>query len=104
MQHLTASPGHPAGQDSIASTSKTSPYTPLRLLLHLSNPPSDKLLTQNTVEATKSQFLNSLKEADFVRWRNTKRVTGLREVDLEAGWDGILNGELHRNGQCPNVS
>lgn len=45
----------------------------------------------NSIEVCRSQWLNQVKEADFVRWRNTNRVTNLRRVDLEAGWDGIVN-------------
>lgn len=76
----------------LPSSSELSP-TPrvISLLLHLSNPPKDRLLMPNSIEVCKSQWLNQVKEADFVRWRNTNRVTNLRRVDLEAGWDGILN-------------
>jgi len=50
-------------------------------------------MLSNTVEACKTQFVNQVKEGDFVRWGNTKRVTGLRRADLEAGWDGLVQGE-----------
>ncbi|KAK1921517.1 autophagy protein Apg5-domain-containing protein [Papiliotrema laurentii] len=66
---------------------------PLRLVLHLKNPPSDKLLVPNSLEACKNHFVNSLKEADFVKWRNTNKVTSLRKVDLDAGWDGIVQDD-----------
>ncbi|WVQ76116.1 hypothetical protein IAR50_005759 [Cryptococcus sp. DSM 104548] len=66
----------------------------LRLVLHLSKPPADKLLMSNDLATCKSQWLNQVKEADFVRWRNTTRVTNLRKVDLEAGWDGIVSGDF----------
>ncbi|CAD6586504.1 MAG: autophagy protein 5 [Tremellales sp. Tagirdzhanova-0007] len=65
----------------------------LRLLLHLSSPPTDKLMMSNSVEACKTQFINQVKEADFVRWRSTSKVTGLRRADLEAGWDGIIQDD-----------
>lgn len=76
----------------LPSSTELSP-TPrvISLLLHLSNPPQERLLMPNSIEVCKSQWLNQVKEADFVRWRNTNRVTNLRRVDLEAGWDGILN-------------
>lgn len=48
----------------------------------------------NSIEACKTQFVNQVKEGDFVRWGNTKKVTGLRRADLEAGWDGIVQGML----------
>lgn len=75
-------------------TSSKTPVKPLSLILHLTNPPTEKLLVQNTVEACKSHYVNALKEADFVKWRNTNKVTSLRKVDLDAGWEGIVQGEL----------
>lgn len=47
----------------------------------------------NSPEACQTQFLNALKEADFVRWRNTNKVTNMRRADLESGWEGIVKGE-----------
>ncbi|GFZ47638.1 Autophagy protein 5 [Saitozyma sp. JCM 24511] len=70
-----------------------SPPQPLRLLLHLSHPPADKLLVSSSPEACRTQWINQLKEADFVRWRNTAKVTSLRKGDLEAGWDGIIQDD-----------
>lgn len=88
---------HPAAT-STASLSAPGPskptFQPLRLLLHLSKPPIDKLMMPNTIESCKAQFMNQLREADFVRWRNTSRVTNLRRPDLDAGWDGIVHGKL----------
>ncbi|WVQ81671.1 autophagy protein 5 [Cryptococcus sp. DSM 104549] len=66
----------------------------LNLLLHLSSPPQDRLLMPNSIDTCKSQWLNQVKEADFVRWRNTSRVTSLRRGDLEAGWDGIVQDDF----------
>ena len=92
--HSTISRPHlPSFITSASSSSSSSTPRPLRLILHLSNPPNEKLLLPNNVEACKTQFLNQLKEADFVRWRNTNKVTSLRRADLEAGWDGIVQGE-----------
>ena len=73
--------------------SSTSQPRALRLLLHLSAPPIEKLLMPNSIAACKTQFINQVKEADFVRWRNTNKVTSLRRADLEAGWDGIVQGD-----------
>ncbi len=76
-------------------TASSSKPRHLRLLLHLSSPPVDKLLLMpSSVEACQTQFINQVKEADFVRWRNTNKVTSLRRADLEAGWDGIVQGEF----------
>lgn len=77
----------------VASTTPAKHPT-LRLILHLSQPPADKLLMPNTVEACQTQFINALKEADFVRWRNTNKVTNMRRADLESGWEGIFKGAL----------
>lgn len=76
-----------------SSSSSSSTPRPLRLILHLTTPPSDKLLMPSSIDACKSQFNNNLKEADFVRWRNTNKVTSLRRADLEAGWEGIVQGK-----------
>lgn len=74
-----------------AGPSNPSPR-PLKLLLHLSNPPHDKLMMPSSVDNCKTQWLNQLREADFVKYRNTARVTAMRKADLDAGWDGLLQG------------
>lgn len=33
--------------------------------------------------------MNQLKEADFIRWGNTRRMVGLRKVDQDGLWEGI---------------
>ena len=81
----------PSSSSSSSSTSTT--INPLRLRLHLSNPPNDKLNLSNDIEQCRSSWLNQVKEADFVRWRNTSRSTGLRRGEFDAGWEGIYNGE-----------
>ncbi|KAJ7712780.1 autophagy protein Apg5-domain-containing protein [Mycena maculata] len=63
--------------------------TPLRLILHLASPPTDKLLLSPSAESCKQAFMGQLKEADFIRWGNTKRITGLRKVDQDGLWEGI---------------
>lgn len=75
-------------------TATPSAAKPLRLVLHLTGAPSDKLIVPKGIEACKTQFVNQVKEADFVRWGNTKRVTSLRRGDLEAGWDGVVGGDF----------
>ncbi|ORX38891.1 autophagy protein Apg5-domain-containing protein [Kockovaella imperatae] len=91
ISRSAASSSDPTASSSTSASSSKS--RPLRLLLHLSNPPADKLLLNNTVEACKTQYINQVKEADFVRWRNTTKVTNLRRADLEAGWDGIVQDD-----------
>ncbi|EJD02724.1 autophagy protein 5 [Fomitiporia mediterranea MF3/22] len=63
--------------------------TPLRLILHLAAPPTDKLLLSPSIEACKQAFMGQLKEADFLRWGNTKRMTGLRQAEQDGIWEGI---------------
>jgi len=40
-------------------------------------------------EACKQAFMGQLKEADFIRWGNTKRITGLRKVEQDGIWESI---------------
>ncbi|KAH8119041.1 autophagy protein 5 [Phellopilus nigrolimitatus] len=63
--------------------------TPLRLILHLAAPPTERLLLSPSIEACKQAFMGQLKEADFLRWGNTKRMTGLRQAEQDGIWDGI---------------
>ncbi|KAJ7622824.1 autophagy protein Apg5-domain-containing protein [Mycena polygramma] len=71
------------------ASSSASMATPLRLILHLASPPTDKLLLSPSAESCKQAFMGQLKEADFIRWGNTKRITGLRKVDQDGLWEGI---------------
>ncbi|KAF8647130.1 hypothetical protein AX16_006961 [Volvariella volvacea WC 439] len=79
----------------ISSTIKTtvsplsSTAVPLKLTLHLASPPTDKLLLTPNAEACKQAFMGQLKEADFIRWGNTKRMTGLRKQDQDGIWEGL---------------
>lgn len=72
-----------------ASTSARVQAVPLRLILHLASPPTDKLLLSPSAEACKQAFMGQLKEADFLRWGNTKRMTGLRKAEQDGMWEGI---------------
>ena len=72
-----------------ASGSARSQAVPLRLVLHLASPPIDKLLLAPSAEACKQAFMGQLKEADFLRWGNTKRMTGLRKAEQDGMWEGI---------------
>lgn len=40
-------------------------------------------------EALKQSFMAQLKEADFLRWGSTKRVTGLRKAEQDGIWDAL---------------
>ena len=70
-------------------TASMSQPTPLKLILHLASPPTDKLLLSPSAEACKQAFMGQLKEADFMRWGNTKRMTGLRKAEQDGMWEGV---------------
>ncbi|EIW82563.1 autophagy protein 5 [Coniophora puteana RWD-64-598 SS2] len=72
-----------------SSLPNTLAVQPLRLTLHLTSPPTDKLLMAPSAEACKQAFMGQLKEADFLRWGNTKRMTGLRKAEQDGMWEGI---------------
>lgn len=76
-----------------ASTSAHVQSVPLRLILHLASPPTDKLLLAPSPEACKQAFMGQLKEADFLRWGSTKRMTGLRKAEQDGIWEGIKDRE-----------
>ena len=65
----------------------------MRLVLHLVSPPTDKLLLSPSAEACKLAFMGQMKEADFIRWGNTKRMTGLRKAEQDGLWEGIKERE-----------
>ena len=67
----------------------TSDPVPLRLVLHLAQLPTDKLLLVPNADACKQAFMGQLKEADFIRWGSTKRMTSLRKAEQDGIWEGI---------------
>ncbi|KAG6862284.1 hypothetical protein C0995_015981 [Termitomyces sp. Mi166 len=75
--------------NSVRPSSSHPQPAPMRLVLHLASPPTEKLLQSPSAEACKLAFIGQLKEADFIRWGNTKRMTGLRKVDQDGIWEGI---------------
>lgn len=46
-------------------------------------------------EACKQAFMGQLKEADFIRWGNTKRITGLRKAEQDGLWESIKERTSH---------
>ena len=68
-------------------------HEPLEVILHTRTPPSDKLLLGPSVDACRTNFMNLVKEADFVRWGSTRRVTQLRKVDQDALWEGVVQSQ-----------
>ncbi|KAH7100397.1 autophagy protein 5 [Auriculariales sp. MPI-PUGE-AT-0066] len=71
------------------STSVSPAVASAPLTLHLAAPPTDKLLLSPSIDACKQAFMGQLKEADFLRWGSTKRVTGLRKPEQDGLWDGV---------------
>lgn len=61
----------------------------MRVILHLVSPPIEKLMLAPSQEACKQAFMGQLKEADFIRWGNTKRITGLRKAEQDGIWESI---------------
>lgn len=68
---------------------------PLRLTLHLipQDRPALGLALSNSLEACRIAYMSALKEGDFVRWGNTKRVNGLKRGDQDALWSSLLSSE-----------
>lgn len=66
---------------------------PLQLTLHLRDLPLEKIPIGPSLDACRANFMNMVKEADFVRWGSTRRVTALRKVDQDALWEGIVRRE-----------
>lgn len=80
----------PQSSSSLTWTTGPKPRAvPLKLILHLASAPTEKLLLGPGVDACKAAFMGQLKEGDFVRWGNTKRVTALRKADQDGIWDGV---------------
>ncbi|KAG5220477.1 autophagy protein [Salix suchowensis] len=50
---------------------------------------SEDGIPMKCVEACKQAFMGQLKEADFIRWGNTKRMTSLRKAEQDGIWEGI---------------
>ena len=45
--------------------------------------------------------MGQLKEADFIRWGNTKRMTSLRKAEQDGIWEGIKEREFSPSpGPC----
>ena len=74
---------------SVASLRQTATPT-LDLTLHLVSAPPDRLPHCASAETCKASFMNSLKEADFVRFGSTRRVTSLTRRDQDGLWDALL--------------
>lgn len=48
--------------------------------------------------------MGQMKEADFIRWGNTKRMTGLRKAEQDGLWEGIKERTFISYQQISGVS
>ncbi|GAA6028924.1 hypothetical protein JCM8097_001508 [Rhodosporidiobolus ruineniae] len=69
---------------------------PWRIVLHLREPPTGELVVGNRVEDARVGFMAMVKEADYVRWGSTKRVTNLRKEQQDALWDGVVQNNFDK--------
>ena len=78
-----------AAQSTMLGQTYPQPVYPLRMILHLAAPPPDKIFQNMTSETCKQAFMGQIKEADFLRWGTTKRVTGLRKAEQDGMWEAL---------------
>ncbi|BGP18711.1 autophagy protein 5 [Rhodosporidiobolus nylandii] len=69
---------------------------PWRITLHLREPPMAELVVGNRVEDARTGFMAMVKEADYVRWGSTKRVTNLRKEQQDALWAGVMQNNFDK--------
>ncbi|PWN87026.1 hypothetical protein FA10DRAFT_269630 [Acaromyces ingoldii] len=81
-------------QQSQQQSQPQGPPIPWRLTLRLRNPPLDKLHSTAGLASCRASFMSMLKEADFVRYGSTKRVTNLRKSDQDQLWDGVVQHDF----------
>ncbi|GHJ90058.1 hypothetical protein NliqN6_6460 [Naganishia liquefaciens] len=85
-------------------TRHINPPSPLRLLLHLKprrveGAPTSISSPSNSEESCRIAFISLLKEADYIRWGNTRRITGLRRADLESAWEGVAEHDYETHSR-----
>lgn len=88
---------HTAHASSPKSSHEQQQLLPFHITLHLSSPPLDRLFHTPSIEMSRSNFMNMIKEADFVRCGNTRRVTALKRVDQDALWESVVERKFHRS-------
>ncbi|KAK9238051.1 autophagy protein Apg5-domain-containing protein [Lipomyces kononenkoae] len=64
-------------------------HLPWTLILHHSQYPSDILLRLASDSALKEQWMNRVKEADFIRRGNANAVMSLSKTDSDEMWAGV---------------
>jgi autophagy-related protein 5 len=89
LYDLYASPSSP----SPSITTNHDPHNrqlPFRLVCHFSDYPSDQLvLLDEELKALHDAFINSVKEADFVRNGTAKGIMSLSKEDSTGLWDAV---------------
>ncbi|KAG0152003.1 hypothetical protein CROQUDRAFT_712616 [Cronartium quercuum f. sp. fusiforme G11] len=80
----------------VASLPPSSLSLPLQVTVHLAPPPLEKLLLPNNVDVCRDAFMSQVKEADFVRWGSTRRVTNLRQREAESLWEGLSQHDFDK--------
>ncbi|BGP50550.1 autophagy protein 5 [Rhodotorula kratochvilovae] len=91
----TARPRTPSSARSLAPAPEAA-GAPWRVTLHLRDPPGEALLVSNRVEDARAGFMAMVKEADYVRWGNTKRVTNLRKEQQDNLWEGVVQNDFDK--------
>ena len=62
---------------------------PWQLVVHFQGFPSDQLLRCPNEDTVKWQFMNVLKEANYIKHGDTSRVNGLTVAESNDIWDGV---------------
>jgi autophagy-related protein 5 len=95
MRRLSSAPGdhvsfRPTVDTSARHTTDRSPL-PWHLTLRIGTAPIEKIHSAPGLDSCLTSFMSMLKEADFVRWGSTKRVTNLRKTEQDALWEGVVS-------------
>ncbi|SNX83525.1 related to ATG5 - protein involved in autophagy and the Cvt pathway [Melanopsichium pennsylvanicum] len=64
---------------------------PWKIKLRTTKPPVERLHSNFGLESCKISFMSMIKEADFVRYGSTKKVTNLRKQEQDTLWEGVVN-------------
>ncbi len=99
----------PQPQDRTASSVGQISRLPWKIKLRLSKPPVERLHSNAGLESCKTSFMSMMKEADFVRYGSTKKVTNLRKQEQDTLWESVVshNYDLFwsvANKLVPNVA
>ncbi|TNY20575.1 autophagy protein 5, partial [Rhodotorula diobovata] len=93
----SAAPPRPRTPSSVRSVGPArGSGAPWRVTLHLRDPPTEQLLVSNRVDDARAGYMAMVKEADYVRWGNTKRVTNLRKEQQDNLWEGVVQNDYDK--------